>query len=422
MKIAIIGSGAAGLAAAWRLNEQHDITVYEAANYVGGHACTRDFTYNDQTVPVDMGLLIFLDSYYPNLDQLLEILDVPSQLHPFTVSIFNDQDGWSNSNHKSMMWGMVAQEVVRFNLSTSEISALNDTISIKQYLDEKGYSEAFRQFALIPMLSVIYVTRKGLLDIPARDVGIFFAFAGMSFTVPTMWRVFTNGSREYTTKLSALFADKIRLNTAVTKITRDNDKVTILDKNNNAESYDQVVMATSAWNALALLSDASELERTLLGAVKFEKARVVLHSDERVMPANKKLWSFFNFKTDGVEKPIMTYHWQRPDQLPIFITIDPSQETVAPDKIITELHWEHSIGDTNLVQIQKQLHAIQGNNRTWFCGAHLAVPAYHEAAFCSGLVIANKLGADYPFAQNPFAYMKFLEIANIMFPGLNSNS
>lgn len=420
MKIAIIGAGVAGLAAAWRLNEKHDITIYESSSYIGGHACTKDFPYKDQLIPVDTGFLIFFsDLYYPNLEAMFKSFGVKHSFYPFTVAGCAGEDQWSNQYHNTPFWGKMAEEIARFTATCGEMITLDESVSTKQYLDSKGYSQDFQQKCLIPMLSVIYVTRGGLLDLPARNVGYLFSFSAMSFITPTAWRVVNGGSREYVKAISSSFQNKIRLNSPVKSVRRYENSVTIVDETQKEETFDKVVIALSAWKALSILESPSENEKTLLGLLSYEPATVVLHTDERVMPQDKNLWSFFNYissySENGSEpKDVMTYCWQRENEPPIFITIDPPNSLVAQDKIISSTTWQHCIYDTTWMEKQKSLHTIQGELNTWFCGGHSVVPPYHEAAFCSGLVVASCLGADYPFPNNFLAKREFLNFGQLM--------
>lgn len=412
LDIAVIGSGISGLSAAWLLAQRHRVTLYEADGRLGGHSNTVEVPGpGGQALPVDTGFIVYNAPAYPNLRALFDHLAVPTQTSDmsFAVSLDDGALEYSGTGLNGLFaqrrhlvsprfWSML-RDLVRFYRRAPHDAAACALMPLDDYLDRFGYGRAFRDDHLYPMAAAIWST-------PAADIGrypteAFIRFCEnhdlLSLGRRTEWRTVQGGSREYVRRLAAALGDAVRLDCAAVQVRRDAQGVAIdTVAGGPARRHDHVVIATHADQALRLLGDASATERGLLGAFGYTRNRAVLHADAALMPRRRAVWASWNYAGDrrGVQPPCVTYWMNRlqglPAQHPLFLTLNPRQEPRPELLLHTEL-YEHPLFDAAALRAQASLWSLQGQQRTWFCGAYFGA-GFHEDGLQAGLAVAEALG------------------------------
>ncbi|MDP2108273.1 MAG: FAD-dependent oxidoreductase [Rhodocyclaceae bacterium] len=417
-RIAVVGAGISGLAAAWLLNRRHDVTLFEAGAYLGGHTNTVDVTLDGKTHPVDTGFLVFNEKTYPNLIALFSLLGVESveTEMSFAVSLENPDLEWAGSSLATVFgqkrnlvrrpfWRMLS-DILRFNReSAAWITAHpGDRCSLRDFLRDGRYSNSFSDWYLLPMAAAIWSCPTGqMLDMPLASFVRFCQNHGLLqvFDRP-MWRTVKGGGREYVKKIAAQL-DDIRLACPVAGITRDEQGLTVLHAA-GVERFDQVVMACHSDQALKVLgATASPGQREVLSAIRYQPNRALLHTDPALLPRNPKLWSAWNyFAGNGTpgEQPVgVSYLINRlqplPFETPVVVTLNPAREP-DPAKVIAAFDYEHPIFDAAAIAAQQDLAAVQGEGGIWLAGAWGSY-GFHEDGLKSALRVANGLGAEAPW-------------------------
>ncbi|CAB4380411.1 unnamed protein product [Rhizophagus irregularis] len=447
-RIAIIGSGCAGLGAAWLLSEHspHNVTLYEQNDYLGGHTHTVDFTVpstkssnSPLTTPVDTGFIVFNHVTYPNLIKFLQHKNVEyiGSDMGFSVSRNKGEFEWAGKNIFTVfgqpenllnlnMWKTVF-DIMKFNFHATDLLELEDDhpekkMKLGEYLDLHGYSSAFRDNYLLPMTAAIWSTPpdKCALDFPALTL---IQFMHNHFFLQVMnrvqWLTIKNGSRKYVETIVP-HIHSVRLSTKVTSITRKSSNpsdpssppiIIITDSNGGREEFDHVIFATHADQAIQILGDqATDDEKRILGKVRFNKNRAVLHSDLSLMPKRRFAFSAWNYITKSTENSLntdqvsLTYDMnilQSIDESvygPVLVTLNPLYEP-DPSKVVGSWSYDHPLYTPETIAAQAELRTIQNlpNLATTFAGAWTKY-GFHEDGFTSGLKIANEfLGASSPF-------------------------
>ena len=405
--VAIIGSGIAGLSAAWLLSQNHNVTVFEANNRVGGHSNTVDVG----PIPVDTGFIVYNERTYPNLTALFRHLDVPTITShmSFGVSLDDGRLEYAGSGIDSLFaqrrnlvsarfWSML-RDLLRFYRKAPADADRLGNACLSAYLDAENYGQAFREDHLYPMAAAIWST-------PAAEIGAYPAASFIRFcdnhgllkiAGRPLWRTVAGGSRAYVTRLKKSFADNIRIGCPVRSVRREAGFVEIEAEGEATRRFDDVVIATHADQALNLLADPSPDERRLLGAFRYTQNEAVLHVDSTLMPQNRKVWSSWNYasKTDGASKRLSVTYWMNklqgiPLETPLFVTLNPLREPRA-GTVIRQETYEHPMFDAAAMAAQERLWALQGVRNTWFCGAYFGA-GFHEDALQAGLAVAEALG------------------------------
>ncbi len=411
MKIAVVGTGIAGLSAAWLLSQRHDVTVFEAQARIGGHCNTVDAG----GTPVDTGFIVYNDTTYPNLKALFTHLDVPTKASDmsFAVSMDKGQLEYAGTNLAGLFaqrsnlasprfWSMLRDLVRFYRQAPNGVRNLDPSASLDDYLDGAGFGRAFREDHLYPMAAAIWST-------PALEIGNYPAISFvrfcenhglLKFVRRPIWRTVDGGSRAYVARLIAPFRERIRTNAPVNSIRRVNGAVEISVSGAEPEWFDHVVIGAHADQALGMLTDRSEREAELLSAFTYGDNETVLHSDESLMPCRKRVWASWNYLAssgrDGSapHKPCVTYWMNRlqdiPDTSPRFVTLSPLH-TPAEDKVFWRGLYQHPLFNAATLAAQKQLWSLQGQSNTWFCGSYFG-SGFHEDAIQAGLAVGESLG------------------------------
>ncbi|HYN39788.1 MAG TPA: FAD-dependent oxidoreductase [Rhodospirillales bacterium] len=414
LDIAVVGTGIAGLSAAWLLARRHRVTVYEQDRRVGGHSNTVDVQGPDGPIAVDTGFIVYNETNYPNLTALFDHIDVPTKnsTMSFAASIGDGAVEYSGGDLAGLFaqpgnllrpgfWRML-RDILRFYRKGPGVlsRADRDQLTLGAYLDGEGYSREFIDHHLLPMAAAIWSSPvDGMRDHPAVAFVRFCMTHGlMRIGRRPQWRTVEGGSRTYVRKLTATFADRIRTGRPVVRVRRLPESVTVEDESGNVERFDHIVVAAHADQALAMLADASFDERRLLGAFAYSSNRTVLHRDQRLMPKRRRVWSSWNYiagrPNDRRPRVCVTY-WMNALQsldprVPLFVTLNPAREP-APELVEAVFHYDHPCYHRSALRAQRELPMLQGVRNTWFCGSYFGA-GFHEDALVSGLAVAEALG------------------------------
>lgn len=409
--IAVVGSGIAGMSAAWLLSKKHRITLYEKAGRLGGHSNTVNVKTSLGDTPVDTGFIVYNDVTYPNLIALFEHLGVASVTSDmsFGVSLNNGRTEYSSVGASAFLgggrnllsprfWSMTRDLLHFYKHAPENIAATReDMVSLGEYLDRGGYGEAFRNDHLLPQAAAIWsASVADIQSYPACAFVRFFENHGLlKLSERPQWRTVSGGSRAYVDKLTAPYAGQARLSCGAVSIKREGAGVWVRDASGEAQRYDAVVVATHANEALAMLEDPSAEERSLLAAFRYTKNRAVLHTDSELMPKRRQLWASWNYVGDNPRGGCAVSYWmnklQRIDcREQIFLTLNPRQEP-RPESIAYETEYEHPLFEAAAIRAQEKLWSLQGGRNTWFCGAHFGA-GFHEDGLQAGLAVAEQLG------------------------------
>jgi predicted NAD/FAD-binding protein len=409
-KIAVIGSGISGLAAAWALSKKYQVTVFESNNYLGGHANTAVCIHKGERFVTDTGFIVFNDRNYPHLNMLFDRLKVPIENSNMSFSAsFPQRDlEYSGGDLKGLFaqkknllrpyfWRMLI-DIARFYRKSEEYMRRElNNVSIGQLLAAENYSAAFLNSHLIPMASAIWSSANDqILSYPAQSFLNFFENHGLlKITDRPQWKTVRGGSKEYVNRLVADANFEIRARTEISDVTRCNGLVICKDSEGKSESFDSVVIATHADQALAILSDPSEHEIKTLSPFKYSTNNAWLHQDVRLMPKRRNAWASWNYiesKQESANCASVTY-WMnqlqnivRPKN--IFVSLNPAI-TPKAENVIEKYVYTHPLFTQDTLEAQIRSIEIQGKNNTWFCGSYLG-HGFHEDGIQAGLWVAQQ--------------------------------
>ena len=405
MRIAIVGAGVSGLVTAHLLHRTHDITVYEAGSYAGGHTNTIAVETEAGVHHVDTGFIVFNDRNYPRFERLLQRLNVAWQPSSMTFSVSDERGDFeyngSSPNglyakraHLVTPWfhRMVA-DLVRFNREARRLIASREDPSLRGWLEDRGYSRPFVERLIVPQASAVWsADPEQMWRFPARFLAEFFDNHGMlGFTGRPRWRTIAGGSRRYVEKLVAPL--RVRLDSPVRSIERHGDHVTV-----DGERFDEVVIAAHADQALAMLADPSDHEHEILGAFPYQPNEAVLHTDRALLPRRRRAWASGNYhlleQPSGL--PTVTYHMNRLQNLrapeDFCVTLNRTA-AIDPAKVVRRVAYAHPVYTAAGVAAQARHHEISGRDRTHFCGAYWGW-GFHEDGVRSAERVAERLGAE----------------------------
>jgi predicted NAD/FAD-binding protein len=421
-KVAVVGSGISGLGAAHALREGAELTLFEAGDYFGGHTHTVDVTLpaagGATTWGVDTGFLVFNERTYPQLIRLFRELGVPTARTDMSFSV-QSRDGvrrleWNGADLNTVFaqrrnllnWRFLRmlREVLRFNrLATALAEAGADASGelaqpLGRWLDAQGFSAEFRDWYFLPMMACIWSCPTAqMLEFPVATMVRFCHNHGLiQVNGRPQWWTVPGGARRYVEKIVAGIADR-RLATPVRRIERDAQGATV-HTDHGAERFDHVVMATHSDQALSLLGQPSADEARVLGAIRYQPNRAVLHTDVSVLPASRRAWAAWNYERAPVraqEDSRVCLHYllnklqPLPFEQPVVVSLNPLRE-IDPRHVLGDFKYAHPVFDLGAIAAQRELPALQGRQRTWFCGAWTGY-GFHEDGLKSGLAVADQL-------------------------------
>jgi len=411
VRIAVVGTGISGLVAAHRLHPEHDLTVYEANAYAGGHTNTVRVDLADETHFIDTGFIVLNDRNYPNFEPLLAELDVATQRSHMSFSV---SDGRGDFEYAGTPRGLFAKpahalsppflrmiaDLARFNREARALLLLEpgQGPSLRDFLAGGGYGEWFVERLIVPQAAAVWSAEpEQMWSFPASFLARFFHNHGMlGLRDRPQWRTVSGGSRRYVEEITRRFADRIRLSAPVRSVTRRDDCVEIEADGCETERYDELVIATHADQALAMLSDPSQAERELLGATAYQPNEAVLHTDESLLPRRRAAWASWNFHLDAAAggRTALTYWMNNLQRLRSHTNFCVSLNMAAridPGKIISTIGYAHPVFTPESVAAQPRHHEISGVGRTHYCGAYWGW-GFHEDGVVSALAALERVG------------------------------
>ncbi|WP_313432225.1 FAD-dependent oxidoreductase [Pseudomonas sp.] len=412
MRIAIIGSGIAGLTCAHLLSRRHAVTVFEAADRVGGHTHTVDVHWRGQQYAVDTGFIVFNDWTYPQFIRLLQHLGVGSRVTEMSFSVHDPLSGFEYNGHDLLslfaqrrnllspgFWGML-RDVLRFNrqaLADLDQQRIDGATTLGSYLRDNRYGQRFIEHYIVPMGSAIWsMSRADMLHFPLQFFVRFCRNHGLlSVNQRPQWRVIEGGSRSYLAPLCHPFAEHIRLNCPVQRVSRDDEGVNVTWAA-GSERFDKVVFACHSDQALALLDAPSEQEQEILGAIHYASNDVVLHTDTRLLPRRRRAWASWNYRLGGSEEApaALTYDMNilQGIDAPVTFCVSLNQTAlIDPAQILARFEYAHPQYSLAAVAAQARQGELQGPLHSYYCGAYWA-NGFHEDGVLSALNVARHFG------------------------------
>lgn len=415
-RIAIIGSGISGMAAGWYLSAQHEVTLFEADNRLGGHTATMDVDVDGQAYAIDTGFIVFNDWTYPHFQRLLETLGVASQATEMSFSVHEADVDFEYNGHTlaslfaqrrnlfSPAFYRLLGAILRFNKEATrdlEQQRLPSTMTLGEYLDQNGYSLAFQRRYLLPMGAAIW--SASISDLRAFPLAFFVRFFRnhglLSVNHRPQWYTVVGGSKAYIASLTAPYASRIHLNTPVTQITRSATGALITTAQ-GTQRFDHVVLACHADQALAALADPTPAESEILSAMPYQDNEVVLHTDTTLLPRRRHAWASWNYRLDGrgaQAQACVTYNMnilQRLAADTTFCVTLNDTSSIDPANVLGRYRYAHP-QFTLAGQAAQARHGEISSvaQRTHFCGAYWR-NGFHEDGVWSALRVAQALGCD----------------------------
>ncbi|MGF1651099.1 MAG: NAD(P)/FAD-dependent oxidoreductase [Hyphomicrobiaceae bacterium] len=419
MRIAVIGAGIAGLGAAWHLSQTEDVVVFEADARLGGHANTVDVApgpgEGPKPVAIDTGFIVYNTANYPNLIALFEHIGVetaPTNMS-FAVSLAGGGYEYSGSGVRGLFgqpsnalspahWQMT-RDILRFFRDAEALAALSDPTrartdgpSLGDWLAQRAYSPAFIERHIVPMGAAIWSTpASDMLAFPAAAFARFFSNHGLlKVRNRPQWRTVEGGSRRYVAKLTEAISGELRTSAPVRSVRRENGRVLVTSDGHEDEVFDACVLACHADQALALITDACDVERSVLSQFAYAPNTAYLHRDASLMPRRRRLWSSWNYIAPERDDQLVVSYWMNclqplPTTTDWFVTLNPPRAP-ATEHTATVVAYRHPVFDGRAMRAQEKLWALQGRRATWFCGSYFGF-GFHEDALQSGLAAAENV-------------------------------
>ncbi|MEX3073468.1 NAD(P)/FAD-dependent oxidoreductase [Vibrio alginolyticus] len=417
MKIAIVGTGISGLTCGYYLHKEHEITLFEANDYIGGHTATVDVNIDGNDYAVDTGFIVYNDRTYPNFINMMKEIGVEGVPTQMSFSVRNNGSGLEYNGHtittlfaQKRNWANPAFyrfifEILRFNKLAKSFADKEDTSiqTLGEFLDENKFSAYFSDNYILPMGAAIWSST--LADMRAFPLMFFLRFflnhGLLDVTNRPQWYVIKGGSRAYIPPLTKGFEDKIRLNSPVESVTRSKGRV-LLHVNGTTEWFDEVIFACHSDQAMKMLDDSSVDERTILGDMAYQANEVVLHTDTSLLPKRKAAWASWNYLLDGkkgdhLKLPSLTYNMnilQHLNSEHTFCVTLNSTEQIDERKMLRTFTYHHPVFTTESIAAQQRKDEIQGISNTWFCGAYW-YNGFHEDGVRSALDVVKALENKY---------------------------
>lgn len=415
-KIAIIGTGISGLTCGHLLHKKHDLTIFEANNYIGGHTATKDVEVNGKVYAIDTGFIVFNDWTYPNFIQLMDKIGVQSQATEMSFSVKNLSENLEyNGNTLNSLFAQrrnllrpkfwrIIRDILKFNKICKQQASDNTELgqqTLQEFLRLHNFSDDFAYNYILPMCAAIWST--SLENIKAFPFTFFLRFFNnhglLNITDRPQWRSIVGGSREYIQPLIAGYEDRIRLSCPVKSvIDNGNKKLVVLQDNSEAE-FDEVIFACHSDQALAILASPSARQKEILGNIRYAKNEVILHTDDRVLPARKLAWASWNYLIKGYEgesqaPAVLTYNMnilQNIQAETTFCVTLNNSEDIAPDRVLGTYQYAHPQYTNQTVEAQSRRTEISGTQGMHFCGAYW-YNGFHEDGVRSALDVCALFG------------------------------
>ena len=404
MQIAIVGSGIAGLTCAHVLRRRHEITLFEAADRLGGHTNTVRVDLADETHHVDTGFIVHNDRNYPGFRRLLAEIGVATQPSEMSFSVSDGAGFEYNGASPNGLFACRAhlvrpsfhrmvRDLVRFNRDARGLIGLNGSgPSLGAFLDAGGYSRAFVERLIVPQASAVWSADPAQMwEFPASFLAEFFDNHGMfELRGRPRWRTVVGGAKTYVDALTAPLAGRIRLSSPVRAIRRGPDAVEV-----DGERFDAVVIAAHSDQALAMLADPTPAEVEVLGAIPYQRNEAVLHTDSRLLPRRRRAWASWNFhlENEPAGRTTVTYHMNRLQSLrsrtQLCVTLNRSG-AIDPDRVIRTIEYAHPVFTREGVAAQGRWGEISGRDRVHYCGAYWGF-GFHEDGVASALRVCERL-------------------------------
>lgn len=415
MRVAIIGSGIAGNVVAYRLHRGHDITVYEAGDYAGGHTHTHELDVSGKKLRIDSGFIVFNQRTYPNFIALLQELGIEQQKSNMSFSVRCEQTGleYNGTSLNSLFaqrrnlfrptFYRMIRDIIRFNRQAPELlSQSYSSVTLGDYLESNKYSNEFTNHYIIPMGSAIWSANvRQMLEFPARNFIRFFANHGMlSVNDRPQWYVVKGGSRSYVDAMIRPFRERIRLNSRVDRIERDSEKVTLTTVHGDREHYDYVFIATHSNQALAMLAEPAHIEKRVLAAIPYQENEAVLHTDTSVLPRRRLAWAAWNYHIlpSTARRVAVTYNMnilQGLDEQKTYCVTLNNSAAIDPARIMKKMVYDHPVYTVEGVRAQNRHNELNGINRTFYCGAYWG-NGFHEDGVVSAMNALNAFFKQVP--------------------------
>jgi len=413
MRIAVVGSGIAGLVSAWLLSREHEVTLFEANDYFGGHTHTHDVEQDGRRYHIDSGFIVHNPAHYPLLTRMFNELGIASQPTTMSFSVHSEASGLEYNaatldtlfcqrrNLLSPRFVGMVRDLMRFYREAPALLGRHDDgITLGAYLEQHRYGEAFRDDHLIPMASALWSSpARQILQFPARYLVQFMANHQMlQVGDRPQWRVVRGGSSTYVAELRARWSVRERCSCPVFAIRRGNGRIEVHSAA-GTEHFAQVVLACHSDQALNLLADASEAECAILGAISYQTNDTVLHTDASVLPRQRKAWAAWNawLPRDPGSACTVSYCMNLLQRIqspqPFIVTLNRSKD-IDPAKVLARVRYEHPVYTQASVRAQKRKAEIQGQRGTWFAGAYWGW-GFHEDGMRSAVEVATGLGVPW---------------------------
>ncbi len=412
-KIAIIGSGISGLTCAHLLDSEHEITVFEKNNYVGGHTATIDIQHKGEHLAIDTGFIVFNDRTYPNFIKLLNKLGVAQKKTEMSFSVHNPVSGFEYNGHtvntlfaqrknllRPRFWHLLV-EIIKFNRLCKQAyhtDAFEKEATLGCFLNKHGFSDFFTEHYILPMGAAIWST--SLQEMESFELKFFIQFffhhGLLNIIDRPQWYVVAGGSRSYVTKLLGLLKQPVQLNTQIKQVTRLSPGIEIEFNNGAKQSFDDVIFACHSDQALQLLADANKDEKQVLAGIPYRSNQVTLHTDTKLLPKQRLAWASWNYRLDNTaDHPacvtyIMNILQSIKNKDTFCVTLN-QDNTIDPNKIIQSFTYHHPVLNSQSVKAQGQRKLICGKNNTHFVGAYW-YNGFHEDGVKSALDVTKRFG------------------------------
>ncbi len=411
MKVAVVGAGVSGLLAAYLLHRDHDVTVFEAGDYAGGHVNTIPVEVESGRYQVDTGFIVFNEPNYPNFRRLLRRLGIGEQASNMSFSVSSRQDDFEYGSQSANaifakrshlmrphFYRMLADKVRFHREARRLLEQIGDGPTLGEFLDARRYSRTFVDRLIVPQVAAVWsAPEEQARAFPAKYLARFLDNHGLlQVGSHPSWSTVPGGSARYVEAMTRTFKRKVRLQAPVMSITRGDNSVEIRQRHNEPESFDRVIVATHSDQALRMLSDATPRERELLSAFEYQTNEVALHTDARVLPRRRRAWASWNYQVVDHEtgSSAVTYHMNRlqsidsPEQFCVTLN---NLEGIDDSKIMRRLSYQHPVFTHRSVSAQDQHESVLGPNNTYFCGAYWGY-GFHEDGVDSALRVAAHFG------------------------------